>query len=122
MARLLRALGWSETPESDEAHRTFQCTNGVVVALYGARHYEPAFGPPVDGFRGFTIGVNLESLDEARAVYETLRGIDDVELLGEPEEASWGGGFSWRDPEGNVWDVAWAKDARLDDRGGLIFP
>jgi hypothetical protein len=27
-------------------------------------------------------------------------------LLEEPAEAFWGGGFSWRDPEGNIWDVA----------------
>jgi hypothetical protein len=32
------------------------------------------------------------------------------------------GGFSRRDPEGNVWDVAWAKGTSFDDRGGLIFP
>ena len=25
-------------------------------------------------------------------------------------------------PEGNVWDVASAKDARLDERGGVSFP
>jgi hypothetical protein len=55
-------------------------------------------------------------------VYETLRGIEDVELLEEPFEAFWGGGFSWRDPEGNVWDVAWAKGSTLDERGGLQFP
>ena len=122
MARLFRALGWPETPESDEHHRTFQCRNGVVIALYGASNYEPAFGPPADGFRGFTIAVNLESFDETKAVYETLQGIEDVELLGEPEDAFWGGGFSRRDPEGNVWDVAWAKGTSFDDRGGLIFP
>lgn len=33
MARLLADLGWPQTPQSDEHHRTFQCTNGVVVAL-----------------------------------------------------------------------------------------
>ena len=79
-------------------------------------------GPPADGFRGFTLAINLESFDEVRAAYETLAEIEGVELLGQPEEASWGGGFSWRDPEGNVWDVAWAKDARLDERGGVFFP
>jgi len=122
MARLFRALGWPETPGSDEDHRTFQCSNGVVLALYGAWHYEPRFGPPADGFRGSTIAVNCESFAETQAVYETLRGIEDVELLGEPEEAFWGGGFAWRDPEGNVWDVAWAKGTSFDERGGLIFP
>lgn len=122
MARLFRDLGWPETPESDEHHRTFQCTNGVAYGLYDAKHYERQFGPPADGFRGFTIAVNLESYAEVQAVYETLRTVDGVELLEEPAEAFWGGGFSWRDPEGNVWDVAWAKGTTLDGRGGLTFP
>jgi uncharacterized glyoxalase superfamily protein PhnB len=122
MARLFRALGWPETPGSDEHHRTFQCTNGVVIGLYGARHYEPEFGPPADGFRGTTLAVNLASYEEVRAVHDTLATTEDVELLGPPKEAFWGGGFAWRDPEGNVWDVAWAENAQLDERGGLTFP
>ena len=122
MTRLFRDLGWPETPESDAHHRTFQCTNGCVIGLYAVANYQPHFGPPADGFRGFTLAINLESFEETQAVYETLKGIDGVELLGQPEEAFWGGGFSWRDPEGNVWDVAWAKDARLDERGGVFFP
>jgi uncharacterized glyoxalase superfamily protein PhnB len=122
MARLFRDVGWPETPGSDEHHRTFQCTNGVVIGLYAAANYEPHFGPPADGFRGFTLAVNLASLEEIQAVYETLRGVEGVELLGDPEEAFWGGGFAWRDPEGNIWDVAWAKGTQLDDRGGVTFP
>jgi uncharacterized protein len=122
MTRLFRDLGWPETPDSDEHHRTFQCTNGVVIALYDGKNYVPAFGPPTDEFRGVTLSVNLFSFAECEQVYETLRTVDDVELLGEPTRASWGGGFSWRDPEGNVWDVAWAKGTSLDDRGGVQFP
>jgi hypothetical protein len=49
MARLFCELGWPQTPQSDEHHRTFQCTNGVVIGLYGARHYEPEFGPVLRG-------------------------------------------------------------------------
>jgi uncharacterized protein len=122
MTRLLRDLGWPETPGSDEHHRTFQCTNGCVIALYAARHYEPHFGPPADGFRGFTLCVNLESFEEVQRVYEALSGIEGVELLDEPAEAFWGGGFAWRDPEGNIWDVAWAKETTFDERGGVFFP
>jgi hypothetical protein len=81
MAALFRDLGWPETPESDEHHRTFQCTNGVVIALYAAKHYEPHFGPPTSDFRAFTLAVNLESFDECKQVYETLQHIDGVELL-----------------------------------------
>jgi uncharacterized protein len=53
---------------------------------------------------------------------DTLRTSEGVELLEEPFEASWGGGFSRRDPEGNIWDVAWARGSTIDDRGGLIVP
>jgi hypothetical protein len=122
MAGIFRALGWPEAPSSEPPHRVFQLTNGVAIALYGTEHYEPAFGPPAEGFRAVTLCVNLASMAEVRAAYETLRQVPDVELLGEPEEAFWGGGFSWRDPEGNVWDVAWAEGSSIDDRGGLTFP
>jgi uncharacterized protein len=122
MAALFRALGWPETPGSDEHHRTFQCTNGVVIGLYAARHYEPQFGAPSGGFRGFTLAVNLESFTECVEAHEALRQVPGVELLGEPERAFWGGGFSWRDPEGNVWDVAWAEGTTFDERGGVVFP
>jgi uncharacterized glyoxalase superfamily protein PhnB len=122
MTRFFRDLGWPETPGSDEHHRTFQCTNGCVIGLYAARHYEPELGPVADGFRGIVLSVNVESFDEVKAAYETLKGVDGAELLEEPTEAFWGGGFSWRDPEGNLWDVAWAKETTFDERGGVRFP
>ncbi len=104
MADIFRALGWPEAPS------------------YAAKSYEPDFGPPTDRFRAFTLCVNLASMDEVRAAHELLQNVPDVELLGAPEEAFWGGGFSWRDPEGNIWDVAWAEGSAIDDRGGLTFP
>jgi uncharacterized glyoxalase superfamily protein PhnB len=122
MTRLFRDLGWPETPESDQHHRTFQCTNGTVIGLYAAENYAPHFGPPAEGFRGIVLSVNVGSFEEVQSIHASLQGIDGVELLEEPAEAFWGGGFSWRDPEGNDWDVAWAKDATFDERGGVFFP
>jgi hypothetical protein len=122
MAALFRHLGWPETPASDEHHRTFQCTNGVVIGLYDAKHYEASLGPIPEGFRGFTLCVNMPSFAECVSVYRSLELIEDVDLLEEPVEAPWGGGFSWKDPEGNIWDVAWAKESSLDERGGVTFP
>ena len=122
MARFFRDLGWPETPGSDENHRTFQCSNGCVIGLYAASHYEPDFGPPAEGFRAFALSINVGSMDEVRTAYEEMRVIDGLELLEEPMEAFWGGGFAWRDPEGNLWDVAYAKGTTFDDRGGTFFP
>jgi len=122
MADLLRALGWPESPESEPVHRLFQCTNGVVVALYGAKNYEPHFGPVPDGFRAFTLGINLATPDEVDDAYAQLQAIDAVELLGEPVDSVHGfRGFSFRDPEGNVWDVAWKRGSRVEPDGSLTW-
>jgi predicted lactoylglutathione lyase len=122
MAGFLRALGWVEDGESEPSHRLFQGTNGIVVALYGAQNYEPHFGPRADGFRGFTLGLNLASPDEVDRVYEQLQSIDGAELLEEPFDSPHGfRGFSFRDPEGNVWDVAWKRGSLGAADGSLTW-
>src|SRR5919201_7127075 len=80
MAYFFRALGWPEAPSSEPVHRVFQCTNGVVVALYGAANYEPHFGPRTEGFRGFTLGLNVGSPEEVDAIYRALCEIDGADL------------------------------------------
>ena len=122
MTSFYRQFGWPEAPSSEEAHVVFQCSNGVALALYGAVHYEPELGPVTGAFRGFTLCVNCHDMDEVAGIYEKVSAYDDVHELDAPRPASWGGGFSFRDPEGNVWDMAWADGSRFDDRGGLTFP
>jgi uncharacterized glyoxalase superfamily protein PhnB len=122
MARFYRQFGWPEAPSSEPVHVVFQCSNGVVLALYGASHYEPGVGPANDGFRGFTLGVNCDDMAAVERAYAVVRGFDDVYELDPPARAFWGGGFSFRDPEGNIWDVAWKDGSRIDADGGLTFP
>lgn len=122
MADLLRAFGWPESAESEPVHRLFQCSNGVVIALYGAQNYEPHFGPVPEGFRAFTLGVNLGGPGEVDTAHAALQEIDGVELLGEPLDSPHGfRGFSFRDPEGNVWDVAWKRGSTVDQDGSLTW-
>jgi uncharacterized glyoxalase superfamily protein PhnB len=122
MADFLRALGWPESAESEPGHRVFQCTNGMVVALYAASNYEPHFGPPPEGFRAFTLGVNLGTPEEVDAAYAALRQIDGAELLEEPFDSPHGfRGFSFRDPEGNIWDVAWKRGSTVSEDGRLTW-
>ena len=122
MAALLRAFGWPESPESEPVHRLFQGSNGVVIALYGAKNYEPHFGPVPDGFRGFTLGINLAAPEAVDAAYAGLKSVDGVELLEEPFDSPHGfRGFSFRDPEGNIWDVAWKRGSRVEQDGSLTW-
>jgi uncharacterized protein len=122
MADFFRALGWPEAPSSEPVHRVFQLTNGVALALYGAHHYERDYGHLTDGFRGFTLGLNLGSRAEVLAVHEALGRVGGVEGLEPPFDSPHGfSGFSFRDPEGNVWDVAWKAGSMVDDRGALTW-
>ena len=122
MATFFRALGWPETASSEPVHRVFQLSNGIALALYGAHHYEVDHGPVTEGFRGFTLGINLASRDEVFAVHTALVGIDGVRDLEAPLDSPHGfSGFSFRDPEGNVWDVAWKQGSAVDVRGGLTW-
>jgi uncharacterized glyoxalase superfamily protein PhnB len=116
------ALGWAEDSESEPAHRLFQGTNGLVVALYAAPNYERDFGPRADGFRGFTIGLNLATPEEVDGVYERLQEIEGAELLEKPFDSPHGfRGFSFRDPEGNIWDVAWKRGSTVTPDGDLTW-
>ena len=122
MAGFLRELGWTEAPSSEPVHRVFQLTNGLVVALYGVHNYERDYGPRGDAFRGFTLGINLGTREEVVAMHERLKRVAGVESLDEVMDSSHGfSGFSFRDPEGNVWDVAWKQGSSVSATGDLTW-
>jgi predicted lactoylglutathione lyase len=118
MAEFFRALGWPESPASEPAHRVFQLPNGVVLALFGAENY----GEVPEGFRGFTLGVNVGSREEVEAAYVAVSAVEGAHDLDEPGDSPHGfTGFGFRDPEGNVWEVVWKHGSLVDERGHLIF-
>jgi uncharacterized protein len=124
MSRFYRQFGWPESKFSDESFVAFQ-TSGAVLGLFPAKNYEEEFGaPPQAGvFKGFVLAINLEDAARVDAAYETMKVFDDIRIVGEPKNLSFGGrGFEFLDPEGNAWEVVWAEDTSFDERGGLIFP
>lgn len=123
MAAFYRQFGWPEAPSSVPEHVVFQCTNGVVLGLFSETAFEPRFGPVVQGFRGLTLTIHCEDAEAVFRAHEQLEQFDDVADLDErPERSGWGCGFSFRDPEGNVWDVAHKYGSELDHRGGFVYP
>jgi len=122
MAQFFRAIGWPEAPSSEPVHRVFQLSNGVCLALYAARNYERDHGALAEGFRGVTLGINVGSRDEVVAIRETLAGIDRIVDLDEVFDSPHGfSGFSFRDPEGNIWDVAWKQGSDVSASGDLTW-
>jgi predicted lactoylglutathione lyase len=123
MAAFYRQFGWPEAPTSVPEHVVFQCTNGVVLGLFSETRFERQFGIGADGSRGFTLTIHCEDEEAVVRAHQQLREFDDVGALdSEPERSGWGYGFSFRDPEDNVWGVAVKYGSDFDDRGGFIYP
>ena len=67
--------------------------------------------------------IHCESPDEVDTLHALVATYDDLsEIDPEPSRSGWGRGFSFRDPEGNVWDVPWKAGATFDERGGFHYP
>ena len=106
-ADLLRAFGWSEAPSSEPARR---------------RELRAALRAAARRFRAFTLGINLARPEEVDDAYAFLQGVAGVELLEAPFDSPHGfRGFSFRDPEGNIWDVAWKRGSKVTAVGDLTW-
>ena len=123
LAAFYRQFGWPEAPTSVPEHVVFQCANGVVLGLFSETTFEQQLGHPAEGFRGFTLTIHCEDEETVVRAHETVRRFDDVaELDAQPTRSGWGYGFGFRDPEGNVWGVAYKYGSEIDHRGGFTYP
>ena len=123
MAAFYRQFGWPEAPTSVDAHVVFQCSNGVVLGLFAEPLFEARFGPTDGSARSSTLTVHVEDEAAVDRAHGDVAEFDDVrDLDPEPTRSGWGYGFSFRDPEGNLWGVADKFGSRFDDRGGFIYP
>ena len=69
-----------------------------------------------------TLGINVAGPEEVDAIHASLQNVDGAELLEEPFDSPHGfRGFSFRDPEGNLWDVAWKRGSEVSAQGDLSW-
>jgi catechol 2,3-dioxygenase-like lactoylglutathione lyase family enzyme len=123
MAAFYRQFGWPEAPTSVAEHVVFQCSNGVVLGLFGEEAFETRFGPTGEAAGGFALTIHVEDEEAVDRGYAEVRGFDDVcDLDPQPTRSGWGYGFGFRDPEGNRWGVAVKFGSAFDERGGFIYP
>jgi uncharacterized protein len=101
-------LGWELAIEGDDFCAF--ATRGAVLTIYPraslAADANTTEAPPNDGV-AMSIAINVDERDQVDTAIEGLRAAG-ARILTEPEDAEWGGRFSyWADPENNVWEVAW---------------
>jgi catechol 2,3-dioxygenase-like lactoylglutathione lyase family enzyme len=124
LAAFYDALGWQRGESSADDFVIYRMA-GAALALYPLEtlaedaHVEAGMGA---GYRGVTFGVNVERKEQVDEAIATAQGAGAV-VTKPPEDAFWGGRSAYfADPEGNLWEVAWAPMFKFDERGALIVP
>jgi uncharacterized protein len=103
----------------------FFTTHGTRLALYPLGRLGDYVGQPAakpgSPFGGITLGHNVrtrEEVDEVLALAETAGG----KILKPAQKVFWGGVSGiFSDPDGHLWEVAWAPMFSFDETGALIF-
>jgi uncharacterized protein len=122
LASFYDALGWQRGSGSEDDFVIYRMA-GAVLALYPrpslAEDAHVEAGQPAD-FGGVSFGVNVELKEQVDEAIATARGAGAA-IKKEPEDAFWGGRSAYfADPEGNLWEVAWAPMFNFDERGSLL--
>ncbi len=101
-------LGWSRSAMSNGDLIVYQL-NGIALTLYPREELakDAMVSPEGNGFRGFTLAINLRSEKEVDELVANLKS-NGVRVVKEPQKVFWGGYSSYiADPDGNLWEIAY---------------
>ncbi len=116
-------LGWKLSSASDDNFALFSM-RGVAFALYPRdKLAEDATVPNNgNGFSGVTLGYNAKSQDEVDTVLGQVRGLGAT-IVKQAQKTFWGGYSGYfADPDGYLWEVAWAPGFEFDASDNLKLP
>lgn len=121
-----RELGFVRSPDSDPKMCTFMVSGNIAVGLVPYDFLaKDALLPvePVQRYRGFTMAINGSSAEEVDQLFE-LAVAAGAHPQQTPHWKDWGGydGYSgyFLDPDGFVWEVAYAPFLHLAEDNHLL--
>ena len=121
------AIGWELRGDRAQGIVWFK-TSGTWIGLFGYRDLADDVGveavaqDELPVFRGVTLSVNLPSEQEVDTAF--ARAVEaGAALVKPPARAGWGGYSGYvADPDGHLWELAFAPGFVLDERGRLQMP
>ena len=124
--RFYEALGWEYSPDSDPKMCTFIITDNIAMGLVEYDFLaKDALLPtmPQRPYNGFTMAINGASAEEVDEIFQLAMDAGG-HCQQKPQWKDWGGyeGYSgyFLDPDGYVWEVAYAPFLRLDETRRLL--
>lgn len=120
------ALGWECSPDSDPAMCTFVLSTNIAIGLVPYDFLARDALLPVDPktrYNGFTMAINGASAQEVDGLFERAVAAGAT-VQQQPQWKDWGGydGYSgyFLDPDGYVWEVAYAPTLRIGADNRLL--
>lgn len=114
------ALEWK--PVASNKDIVFYQMNGFLLSLCKGTDLANFIGisPEGSGFRGVTIGYNVNSEQEVREYYKKLQA-KGVKIMQEPVAPPFGGLFFYfEDIEGNILEIAYNSYIPLDGNNNVV--
>lgn len=120
------ALGWECSPDSDPAMCTFMLSTNIAIGLvpYDFLAEDALLRvEPKAKYNGFTMAVNGASAKEVDLLFQRAIAAGG-KAQQSPQWKDWGGneGYSgyFLDPDGYVWEVAYAPTLRIGEDNRLL--
>ena len=116
------ALGWEQRGDSAQGIVWFK-TASCWLGLFGYQDLAEDIGLSAPSeqpaYRGITLGLNRNSEAEVDAAFAQVAGVG-ARVLKAPTRAEWGGYSGYfEDPDGHVWEIAYAPMFLVDDAGHI---
>jgi uncharacterized protein len=121
MSAFFDQLGWPRSPRSNPHHISYQ-TAGAIFSLWQKENFEKlGMKKDFQHFSGALLSIYVESpelvdlsLDKAKKAGATI--------VTPSKTTSYAGRTgSFKDPEGNIWEITWAEGVEFDSRGSLKY-
>jgi len=116
------AFGWKPAKGSSDQIVFFH-HGGIVLGLYPMHLLAEDAGILAErsGFSGITLAINTKTKEELDETHHKAITAGAKSLV-EPRDTFWGGYDSYfADPDGHVWEIAWAPFWEFDEQGSLIM-
>ncbi|MFC4558211.1 VOC family protein [Virgibacillus kekensis] len=118
-------LGFQTSVDEEDPGIVFFQNNGTKLALYPleelAKDIDPDNPPAGNGFPGITFAYNAKSAEEVDATIAQAEQAGG-KIIKSPEKVFWGGYSGYfADPDGYVWEVAYADSWEFDANDMLII-
>jgi uncharacterized protein len=118
LRRFYLGLGWTEIAGGNDDWCAF-LLGGVLLSLFPDQLLRAeSTAPPGRG--GFTLALNVDTKEEVDVVFADMVETGAT-AMAEPQTREWGGRSGYvSDPEGNVWEIAWAPGLVFGERGEVL--